>query len=182
MSSSARRKAETIRQIEAAISTFLHDLTSSRTPANLSFQVTPDTRPIPFASASPRDTRRLAIVLRVLELIHAGLLSSTVSTKRDIYYKDPSLFGNQQVVDRVVDHLAACFSTTRAGLNVAAAAKGLVVGDFDVRRRDGGEVKWRMGEAARLVPVLEEWDVLDMNVDERGSVLDWVLVIEKEVN
>lgn len=57
-----------------------------------------------------------------------------------------------------------------------------MAGDFDVRKRDGAEVKWRIGEAARLVPVLEEWDVLDMNVDERGSVLDWVLVIEKEVN
>ena len=37
---------------------------------------------------------------------------------RDIYYKDPSLFRNQEVVDRYIDDLAYTFEVSRSSLNV----------------------------------------------------------------
>lgn len=37
---------------------------------------------------------------------------------RDIYYKDPSLFGKQDAVDRYVDDLAYTFEVPRSALNV----------------------------------------------------------------
>ena len=49
---------------------------------------------------------------------------------RDIYYRDPALFGSQDYVDRYVDQIAFTFGVPRNSLNVIAAAKGLVAGAF----------------------------------------------------
>ena len=82
--------------------------------------------------------------MRILELIHEALISKVVVSKRfvaelslalmrlllcndaefnfvrNIYYKDPSLFKKQAVVDRYVDILAFTFGVQRADLNVVS--------------------------------------------------------------
>lgn len=78
----------------------------------------------------------LAVVLRILELIHEALINKIILTKRcifnrrplingldlqafrDIYYRDPALFSKQSVVDRYVDDLACTFGVPRSLLNV----------------------------------------------------------------
>lgn len=42
---------------------------------------------------------------------------------RNIYYKDPSLFKTQAVVDRCVDTLAYAFDVPRAKLNVVSVSR-----------------------------------------------------------
>lgn len=44
--------------------------------------------------------------------------------RRDIYYKDPTLFGRQRVVDRYVDHIASTFDVQRRCLNVVSTNLG----------------------------------------------------------
>ena len=79
-------------------------------------------------------------------------------TFRDIYYRHPDLFVKQGVVDRYVDDLACTFGVSRTLLNIvcllhlfeypatvlirlkSAAAKGLVAGNFTIRRRDGSQI------------------------------------------
>ncbi|KAL8829429.1 MAG: hypothetical protein Q9191_002020 [Dirinaria sp. TL-2023a] len=51
---------------------------------------------------------------------------------QNLYYKDPSLFKSQQIVDRSIDILAFTIGVRRDALNVTAAAKGLVVGGFSL--------------------------------------------------
>ena len=74
------------------------------------------------------------MLLRILELVHGGLLDNTIMTKRyriavhvasllltydrDIYYRHPDLFTKQTVVDRYVDDLACTLGITRSQLNV----------------------------------------------------------------
>lgn len=82
--------------------------------------------------------------MRILELIHEALSSNVVVSKRfvaelslavmhlllcndaefnfvrNIYYKDPTLFKKQAVVDRYVDILAFTFGVQRAHLNVVS--------------------------------------------------------------
>ena len=76
----------------------------------------------------------LAVLLRILELVHSGLIDNTIMTKRylmfgdqidqkltggrDIYYRHPDLFVKQSVVDRYVDDLACTFGISRSQLNV----------------------------------------------------------------
>ncbi len=96
-------------------------------------------------------TRSTAVLFRILELIHEALISNVIVSKRysisrfwrfsfhfetsfrglipvsfrNIYYKDPSLFKTQAVVDRCVDSLAYTFDVPRAKLNVVSASVSL---------------------------------------------------------
>ena len=80
------------------------------------------------------------MLFRILELMHEALTNNVVVSKRyfllsgsgsvnhaltteicrNIYYKDPSLFKTQRVVDRCVDVLAYTFNVPRAFLNVVS--------------------------------------------------------------
>lgn len=94
---------------------------------------------------------------------------------RDIYYRDPALFGRQAVVDRYVDDVAFTLGVPRSMLNVTAAAKGLVAGAFEICRRDGSVVSASSDREGILVPGLR--DVLSVTM----NAVKWVLVVEKEV-
>lgn len=93
---------------------------------------------------------------------------------RDLYYRDPALFGNQGVVDRYVDSIAYTLGVPRALLNVTAAAKGLVTGAIMICRRDGSVVNAATEREGVLVPMLK--DVLSIDM----SAVKFILVIEKE--
>ncbi|KZM27096.1 ATP binding [Ascochyta rabiei] len=114
------------------------------------------------------------VLLRVIELIHGGLVDNTIMTKRDIYYKHADLFVKQAVVDRCVDDLACTFSISRSQLNVTAAAKGLVAGHFTITRKDETQVDGMNDKEGMLVPHIGQGDCLDL------TQLHWILVIEKE--
>jgi meiotic recombination protein SPO11 len=94
-------------------------------------------------------------------------------TKRDIYYRHPDLFVKQSVVDRYVDDLACTFGITRSQLNVTAAAKGLVAGNFGLHRENGHQVDGMNDREGMLVPTIGENDILDL------TSVHWILV-EKE--
>ncbi|KZF20244.1 hypothetical protein L228DRAFT_213791, partial [Xylona heveae TC161] len=60
----------------------------------------------------------IAVFVKILDLMHQALVTRTITTKRDIFYKDPKLFIKQSVVDRFIDDLAFTFHVPRAALNV----------------------------------------------------------------
>jgi len=93
-----------------------------------------------------------------------------------MYYRDPALFGSQAHVDRYVDDIAYTFSVPRSALNVAAVAKGLVVGAIIFCRRDGSTVSAAADRDGMLVPSLKEVLSVDM------SSVRWIAVIEKEAS
>ena len=93
---------------------------------------------------------------------------------RDIYYRDPALFGKQAHVDRYVDDIAFTFGVTRSALNMTAVAKGLIAGAVTFCRRAGTTVDARAEREGMLVPSLK--DVLSVDV----SAVRWILVVEKE--
>lgn len=95
---------------------------------------------------------------------------------RDIYYRDPALFGSQAVVDRYVDNIAYTFRVSRSTLHVTAAAKGLVAGAFNICRRDGSMLDATNDKDGLLIPALK--DVLSIDM----SRVQWILVIEKEAS
>lgn len=112
--------------------------------------------------------------MRILELIHEALRNDIVISKRDIYYRDPALFGSQTPVDRYVDDIALTFGISRSSLNVAAAAKGLVAGAAKLRRKDGSITDLASDHEGVLVPTLKAIMSVEM------PTVKWILVIEKE--
>ena len=93
---------------------------------------------------------------------------------RDIYYRDPALFGSQSSVDRYVDDIACTFDVPRSMLNVSAVAKGLVAGALSFCRRDGTVLNTTSDREGILVPSLREVLSVDM------AAVRWILIIEKE--
>ncbi|KAI9830328.1 MAG: hypothetical protein M1819_005709 [Sarea resinae] len=107
--------------------------------------------------------------------MHEALVSDCVTTKRDIFYKDPELFFRQSVVDRYVDDIAHTFDVPRALLNVVAAAKGLVIGPLKLKRKDGSELNCGSQSEGTLIPNIDDLEPIQ-NLD-----VEWILVVEKEV-
>ncbi|KAI9674611.1 MAG: hypothetical protein M1829_003693 [Trizodia sp. TS-e1964] len=66
-----------------------------------------------------QEAQRFTIVVRILGYIHEALINDTITTKRDIYYKDVELFGRQSIVDKYVDDIAYTFNVERESLNVS---------------------------------------------------------------
>ncbi|KAG0369417.1 Spo11/DNA topoisomerase VI subunit A [Gamsiella multidivaricata] len=67
-------------------------------------------------------------IIRVIELIHKNVYMDTVSSKRDLYYRDVMLFGSQATVDSIVEDMACTFQVPRSCLNVAAGMRSVVFG------------------------------------------------------
>ncbi|KAK8164752.1 Spo11/DNA topoisomerase VI subunit A [Phyllosticta citrichinensis] len=129
---------------------------------------------IQYPAKSARVAWKFAVVVRILEHIYESLLSNSSISKREIYYRTPSLFLNQAVVDRYVDDLAFTFEVSRFALNVTAAAKGLVAGAFSIFR--DGQLQRRLFNDSdeTLVPNLNQLDSID------ATAVRWILIVEKE--
>ncbi|KAF2140243.1 uncharacterized protein K452DRAFT_252957 [Aplosporella prunicola CBS 121167] len=110
----------------------------------------------------------------MLEVIHEALTKDVVITKREIYYRDPALFHNQTVVDRLIDDMAFTIGVPRASLNVSAAAKGLTVGAFAINSSDGSQTQNFLTQEGLLIPKLNDGDTISM------PAVRWILVVEKE--
>ncbi|OCL06949.1 DNA topoisomerase IV, alpha subunit [Glonium stellatum] len=132
------------------------------------------TREITFPGSTAQEAWRFTVLVRILEIIHDALIADVIVTKRDIYYRHPDLFVKQAVVDRYVDDLACTFGVSRTFLNVSAAAKGLVAGNFTIQRADGSQINGLKDREGLLVPNLHSSDTIDM------SNVQWILLVEKE--
>ncbi|OAX82039.1 hypothetical protein ACJ72_03614 [Emergomyces africanus] len=117
---------------------------------------------------------RFAVLLRILGHISEAIQGDFISSKRDIYYLDPVCFGSQRVVDRCIDDIACTIGVDRAALHVAAAAKGLVVGSFNITLNDDSMIDAGLHAEGMLVPRVETVKKVDI------STVRWILVVEKE--
>ncbi|KAI7103865.1 DNA topoisomerase IV, alpha subunit [Hortaea werneckii] len=133
-------------------------------------------RRLNFPGRTAEEAWRFVVVMRMLELIHEALRTGVTISKRDIYYRDVALFGTQAVVDRYVDDIAFTFNVPRSALNVAAAAKGLLVGKINFCRRDGSVVDCGADRDGILIPDLKH--ILSANM----KAVKWIIVVEKEAS
>ncbi|KJA20085.1 hypothetical protein HYPSUDRAFT_839020 [Hypholoma sublateritium FD-334 SS-4] len=116
-----------------------------------------------------------AQLFKVLDLAHEAKLSGVPMTKRDIYYRDVSLFKTQKVVDSLVDDIAATFMLERSDLNIRSSSKGLICGSGLSITLLSGEVICCNDTEGSLIPAGE--DVEAFSVDDTVA---WVLLVEKE--
>ncbi|KAI5452347.1 endodeoxyribonuclease [Naganishia albida] len=115
----------------------------------------------------------LARFLRVCTLMHESLVNDTTVTKRDIYYKDVTLFGKQSTVDALIDDIVATVGLKRADFNMVASPKGLMAASGLTFWMDGAME--RLGSSPTLIPHDGKITGFDTSQAPR-----WILVIEKE--
>ncbi|KAJ5831907.1 hypothetical protein N7474_000218 [Penicillium riverlandense] len=121
---------------------------------------------------------RFTVVIRVLSIIEQAMRTGKMISKRDIYYIDPEYFRSQTIVDGVIDDLAYTIGVDRDALHVEAAAKGLTVGCFRLKKHASSEVVY----ARTSSMVGTHFPEFNEDVDEIDITgVRWVLVVEKEV-
>jgi len=124
--------------------------------------------------ASVNQTRKTAIMTRVLSLVHEVVTKGIHVTKRDLFYTDVKLFKKQEESDSVLDDCSCMLGCPRSCLNVVAADKGLVVGRLQFSE-DGDPIDCtRMGVTGKAIPAY-----IDKITNIRSDA-EFVLLVEKD--
>lgn len=128
----------------------------------------------PFLMTHRQESRKAAITLRVMQLLHAVLSKRIHITKRDLFYTDVKLFVDQSESDVVLDDVATMIGCTRSNLHVVASDKGLVVGRIQFEE-DGDPIDCtRMGVGGKAIPPYID------KIENIRSDAEFVLLVEKE--
>lgn len=129
---------------------------------------------LPFLMTHLQESRKAAITLRVMQLLHAVLSKRIHITKRDLFYTDVKLFVDQSESDVVLDDVATMIGCTRSNLHVVASDKGLVVGRIQFEE-DGDPIDCtRMGVGGKAIPPYID------KIENIQSDAEFVLLVEKE--
>ena len=127
---------------------------------------------VTFSSTS--SVRKVAVLTRVMQLIHGVLCRGIHVTKRDMFYTDVKLFKNQKDSDAVLDDISCLLGCTRNSLHVVASEKGVVVGKL-IYNEDGDIIDCtKMGIGGKAIP---------SNIDKVGnfrSEAKFILLVEKD--
>ncbi|XP_060058536.1 meiotic recombination protein SPO11 isoform X2 [Erinaceus europaeus] len=103
-------------------------------------------------SDSPKSIKIFALILKILSMIYKLVQSNTYATKRDIYYTDSQFFGNQTVVDNVINDISCMLKVPRRCLHILSTSKGLIAGNLKYIEEDGTKVNCTCGATAVSVP------------------------------
>ncbi|KAK4318326.1 hypothetical protein Pmani_010674 [Petrolisthes manimaculis] len=121
-----------------------------------------------------RSTRRFSLLLHTLAQSYRHVKSHTFSTRRDVYYQFPGLYGNQSTLDRSAEDLCRMVGVPRDALHLTITGKGLVGGSLTYTTHDGTTV--HVAQAAKGVGVPEcVGGLRDIQSDAH-----YVLVVEKD--
>ncbi|KAG0006987.1 endodeoxyribonuclease [Modicella reniformis] len=69
-------------------------------------------------------------IVRIIDLIHDNVYKGSISTKRDLFYREVTLFGSQTVIDKAVEDIACTLRVPRSCLNVVAGTRSVVFGSI----------------------------------------------------
>ncbi|KAI8886596.1 DNA topoisomerase IV, alpha subunit [Backusella circina FSU 941] len=158
-------------------------LSSSAETAALESQAPQGTLKLKMLSLSTETaSRALARYLFVLQMIYEAVAYKIVITKRDIYYRDVTLFGTQGTVDDIVSDISCHFGVPRSSLNVGAAAKGLVFGPIIIKLKNN-KILDCTAQKSNTEDCNDEQGVLIPPINQVAEIhcrAKYMIVIEKE--
>lgn len=92
------------------------------------------TKSINFSNKNSERTFTITTV--IMCEVYNMLSRNILCTKRELYYRDVELFGNQSNVNRALDTLCAMLNVQEFELGVLTSSKGLVAGDLVINIGD----------------------------------------------
>ncbi|XP_052037547.1 meiotic recombination protein SPO11 isoform X2 [Apodemus sylvaticus] len=125
---------------------------ASRFDDSVGLQMIPQCTTRKIKSNSPKSVKKFALILKILSMIYKLIQSNTYATKRDIYYTDSQLFGNQAAVDSIIDDISCMLKVPRRSLHVLSTSKGLIAGNLRYMEEDGTRVQCADSATATAVP------------------------------
>ncbi len=113
-------------------------------------------------------------LLRVLEIASELLRKNIHATKREIFYTDVKLFGDQKSSDKSIEDAATMLYTTRNSTHVVASAKGSCIGRLRIRdKNDIIDLEGLGSGGWTISPMLDNIEILE-------SDAEFILVVEKD--
>ena len=113
-------------------------------------------------------------VIRVLEVVTELLNEDIHAIKREVFYTDVNLFGEQKTSDKSIEDVATMLYTTRNSTHIVAAPKGTCVGRLRIRdRNDIIDLEGLGSGGWTISPMLDNIEIIE-------SDAEFILVIEKD--
>nr|XP_020837012.1 meiotic recombination protein SPO11 isoform X2 [Phascolarctos cinereus] len=124
-------------------------------------------------SDSAQSAQRFALILKILSMIYKLVQSNTYATKRDIYYTDIQLFGNQSVVDNIINDISCMLKVPRRYLHILSTSKGLIAGNLSYIEEDGTKVNCTCSTAVAVPSNIQ--GIRNLATDAK-----FLLIVEKD--
>jgi meiotic recombination protein SPO11 len=123
---------------------------------------------------SLRTAKDVTRLIRVLEIVHELLEKNIHATKREIFYNDVNLFGDQRQSDNTIDDIGPLLGTNRESTHIVASAKGTVLGRL-VLEDSGDRIDCtRLGTGGwSITPFLDHVEIVE-------SDAEFLLIVEKD--
>ncbi|NXI36491.1 SPO11 protein, partial [Galbula dea] len=160
--------SEVLKAIENVIQDVFKSLAQNKAPVltlakrsdwrNIEFKDSVGLQMIPHCTTKqirsdcPRSATKFALMLKILSMIYRMVQSNTYATKRDIYYSDTLLFGNQTVVDNIIDDISCMLKIPRRSLHILSTTQSFVAGNLSYTEEDGTKVNCTCGATVFTVP------------------------------
>ncbi|HEY0090333.1 MAG TPA: hypothetical protein VGB37_15900, partial [Candidatus Lokiarchaeia archaeon] len=113
-------------------------------------------------------------LVKILEIVHELLTKNIHATKREVFYSDVKLFGEQKNSDKSIEDTATMLYTTRNSTHIVAAPKGSCIGRLRIRdRTDIIDLEGLGSGGWTISPLLDNIEILE-------SDAEFILVIEKD--
>nr|XP_020653142.1 meiotic recombination protein SPO11 isoform X1 [Pogona vitticeps] len=124
-------------------------------------------------SDCPKSATTYALFLKMLAIIYKLVQTNTYATKRDIFYTDTIHFGNQRVVDNIINDISCLLKIPRRSLHILSTSKGCIAGNLSYLEEDGTKVICTFSTTAAVPSNVE--GMRNLKTDAK-----FILIVEKD--
>ncbi|XP_076103816.1 meiotic recombination protein SPO11-like isoform X1 [Mytilus galloprovincialis] len=183
-------KADVLQKIQTVMNDVMGQMSSGESPTmkhinrstwenisfkeNIGLQMVNDPKMTTVRYESPQSTKKFALMIKVMSIMFTLVQTDKYCTKRDLFYQDPTFFGNQMAVDEAVDNISCMLQIPRWHLHVLGTSKGLLAGDLSFQDADGNFTSCNSTKNGVMVPSHV------MGISFLQTNAKFVLIIEKD--
>ncbi|XP_063441714.1 meiotic recombination protein SPO11-like [Mytilus trossulus] len=183
-------KADVLQKIQTVMNDVMGQMSSGESPTmkhinrstwenisfkeNIGLQMVNDPKMTTVRYESPQSTKKFALMIKVMSIMYTLVHTDKYCTKRDLFYQDPTFFGNQLAVDEAVDNISCMLQIPRWHLHVLGTSKGLLAGDLSFQDADGNFTSCNSTKNGVMVPSHV------MGISFLQTNAKFVLIIEKD--
>lgn len=131
-------------------------------------------------SGSFWESRRFMSILKVIQILIVNLSFKKVTTLRDIYYQDVTLFHkSQKYSNEMIEMIRKSLNASlEDNLSIFPSQKGLVYGNCNIRFKEGACIDLDYTSDPKLIPPISNRE--DNKIIEITPAPDAVVIIEKD--
>ncbi|XP_077191798.1 meiotic recombination protein SPO11 isoform X1 [Paroedura picta] len=181
--------SEVLRAIENVIEDVITNLSRNEAPVlllnnrsdwdNIQFkdsvglQMTSNCTTRKMRSDCPKSAPKFALFLKILSVIYKMVQTNIYATKRDIFYTDTQCFGNQRVVDNIINDISCMLKIPRRSLHILSTSKGCIAGNLSYVEEDGTKVNCTCNTMTAVPSNVEGMRNLSTDAE-------FILIVEKD--